>query len=153
MFCLVCFDIVDDRNRARVARTLKAYGVRVQKSVFECGQLSEEKFLKLKNRLEDLIDTAEDTVRYYFVCKTCLDKMEFSGIGEAPKNANFRWFEYGIDVLNLPHLIGQMPKGGTAGNFFTISAACRSVWWTPSRSCRKRPRPGSWCARSAVAGA
>ena len=90
MFCLVCFDIVDDRTRTRVAKTLKEYGVRVQKSVFECGQLGEQKFLKLKSRLEDLIDNSEDTVRYYFVCKGCLEKMEFSGIGEPPDLKAFR---------------------------------------------------------------
>lgn len=90
MFCLVCFDIVDDHARARASKVLKEYGVRVQKSVFECGRISEEKFLKLKTRLEDLIDGSEDTVRYYFVCRSCLEKMEYSGIGEAPSTAAYR---------------------------------------------------------------
>ena len=90
MFCLVCFDIVDDRARTRVAKVLKEYGVRVQKSVFECGQLSEKKFLNLKTRLEDLIDNSEDTVRYYFVCSGCLKKMEYSGIGVAPDTKSYR---------------------------------------------------------------
>ncbi len=90
MFCLICFDIVDDRARARSAKVLKKYGQRVQKSVFECPKLGEEKFLKLKHRLEDLIDSTEDTVRYYFVCKGCLQKIEFSGIGEAPDAGAYR---------------------------------------------------------------
>lgn len=90
MFCVVCFDIVDDRARARVAKVLKEHGQRVQKSVFECAHLSEEKFLKLKDRLEDLIDSSEDTVRYYFVCRACLDKMEFSGIGDPPDTKKYR---------------------------------------------------------------
>ena len=90
MFCVVCFDIVDDRARARAAKVLKEYGRRVQKSVFECSLLTEEKFLKLKGRLEDLIDSSEDTVRYYFVCKACLDRMEFSGIGDPPDTERYR---------------------------------------------------------------
>jgi CRISPR-associated protein Cas2 len=90
LFCLVCFDIVDDRARTRAAKTLKEYGVRVQKSVFECGLLTEKKFLNLKTRLEDLIDSSEDTVRYYFVCRGCLDKMEYSGIGVAPDTKDYR---------------------------------------------------------------
>ncbi len=90
MFCLICFDIVDDRTRNRVAKALKEYGVRVQKSVFECSHLGEQKFLKLKSRIEDMIDSSEDTVRYYFVCKGCLEKMEFSGIGEPPDPKAFR---------------------------------------------------------------
>ncbi|HDG96778.1 MAG TPA: CRISPR-associated endonuclease Cas2, partial [Desulfobacterales bacterium] len=54
MFYLVCFDIVDDRTRQRVVKVLKGYGHRVQKSVFECSKLSEDRYLKLKNKLEDL---------------------------------------------------------------------------------------------------
>ena len=90
MFCLVCFDIVDDNTRNRVGKILKEYGQRVQKSVFECSDLNEEKFLKMKNRLEDCIDSSEDTVRYYFVCQGCLKKMEYSGIGEPPQDERYR---------------------------------------------------------------
>ena len=72
MFCLICFDIVEDRARARASKILKEYGQRVQKSVFECSDLKEEKFLRLKNRLEACIDSGEDTVRYYFLCRDCL---------------------------------------------------------------------------------
>jgi len=81
---------VDDRARARAAKVLKEYGQRVQKSVFECGALSEEKFLRMKNRLEDCIDSSEDTVRYYFLCRSCISKMEYSGIGECPDVENYR---------------------------------------------------------------
>lgn len=90
MFCLVCFDIVDDRVRTRVVKVLKSHGQRVQKSVFECATLNEEQFLKLKNKIEDLIDNAEDTVRYYFLCKTCVDRVEYSGIGSPPDMRVYR---------------------------------------------------------------
>ncbi|MBW2321305.1 MAG: CRISPR-associated endonuclease Cas2, partial [Deltaproteobacteria bacterium] len=66
MFCLVCFDIVDDRIRYRAVKIIKAYGIRVQKSVFECTSLTEEQFLKMKQRLEDCIDSTQDSVRFYF---------------------------------------------------------------------------------------
>jgi len=90
MFYVVCFDIVDDRTRLRAAKVLKEYGQRVQKSVFECSRLTEEKFLKLKSRMEDLIDNSEDTVRYYSLCKGCLEKVELSGIGEPPDMEAYR---------------------------------------------------------------
>jgi CRISPR-associated protein Cas2 len=35
-FYLVCYDVVGDARRVRVANLLKGYGLRVQKSVFEC---------------------------------------------------------------------------------------------------------------------
>lgn len=85
MFYVVCFDIVEDPVRARVVKVLKEYGQRVQKSVFECPNLSEQRYLKLKARLEDLIDETEDTVRYYLLCRGCLQKVEFSGTGVPPE--------------------------------------------------------------------
>lgn len=90
MFFLVCFDISDDRVRYRVVKAIKSYGVRVQKSVFECTDLSEESFLKMKNRLEDLIDHGEDTVRYYQLCRGCVRRVEYSGMGGLPDTENFR---------------------------------------------------------------
>lgn len=90
MFCLVCFDIVDDRDRYRVVKVLKSHGVRVQKSVFECSNVSEEKFLKLKTRIEDQIDHAEDSVRYYFLCRPCIRKVEYSGCGMPPDSDAFK---------------------------------------------------------------
>lgn len=90
MFCLICFDIVDDRDRYRVVKALKSHGLRVQKSVFECDDLSEERFLKLKHRIEELIDHSADSVRYYFLCRGCISKVEFSGIGEPPATEEFK---------------------------------------------------------------
>lgn len=90
MFYLVCFDIVEDHARARVAKVLKEYGVRVQKSVFECSHLKEPRFLKMKSRIEDLIDATQDSIRYYAMCRSCLAKVEFTGIGEAPKSESYR---------------------------------------------------------------
>jgi CRISPR-associated protein Cas2 len=90
MFYLVCFDIVNDSARTKVAKALKGYGYRVQKSVFECPDLTEKQFLKLKDRLEGLIDHTEDSVRYYRQCKGCLRDCELSGIGELPEIKDFR---------------------------------------------------------------
>jgi len=90
VFFLVCFDIVDNRTRYRVVKIMKEYGYRVQKSVFECTRLSEEQFVKMKHRIEEHIDHGEDTVRYYFICRQCVAKVEFSGTGELPVNLNYR---------------------------------------------------------------
>lgn len=90
MFYLVCFDIVDDRARQRVVKSLKSYGERVQKSVFECPSMTEEKFLKMKNGLEELIDVGEDTIRYYPLCRSCLANVEYTGIGVPPRQEKYR---------------------------------------------------------------
>lgn len=85
MFYLVCFDIVGNKDRRRAVKILTQYGYRVQKSVFECPGLTERRFLSLRNRLEETIDSLWDTVRFYRLCKGCLQEMEFVGTGEAPK--------------------------------------------------------------------
>jgi CRISPR-associated protein Cas2 len=90
LFYLVSFDIVDDRVRYRVVKVLKRFGVRVQKSVFECGRLTEKQFLKMKRLLEDQIDHGEDSVRYYPVCRDCLGKVEVSGDGRVPTSQDFK---------------------------------------------------------------
>jgi CRISPR-associated protein Cas2 len=90
LFYLVSFDIVDDRVRYRVVKVLKRFGVRVQKSVFECGRLTEKQFLKMKRLLEDQIDHGEDSVRYYPVCRDCLGKVEVSGDGRVPTSEDFK---------------------------------------------------------------
>lgn len=85
MFILVSFDISDDKTRYRVVKVLKGYGHRVQKSVFECPDLSEKRFLKMKDRLESLIDYTTDSVRYYRQCRACLGECELSGLGVLPQ--------------------------------------------------------------------
>lgn len=89
MFYLVCFDIVDDRARYRVVKVLKGYGIRVQKSVFECPNLTEHRFLKMKNALEKEMDHLEDTIRYYPLCRGCLRGVEYSGVGRPPHTEKF----------------------------------------------------------------
>lgn len=89
MYYLVCFDISDDRTRYRAVKVLKGYGQRVQKSVFECPDLSEKRLLKLKDLLEGLIDFTTDSVRYYRQCRGCLAECELSGIGELPRKEDF----------------------------------------------------------------
>ncbi len=90
MFFVVSFDIVDNRTRYRAVKIIKGYGTRVQKSVFECPDLTEEQFLKMKRSLEALIEHHEDTVRYYALCRDCLQKVEWTGIGSAPETAAFK---------------------------------------------------------------
>ncbi len=80
MFVTISYDIVDNRRRAKVAKVLLDYGHRVQKSVFECD-LDDGRFLKLKGKLESLIDWEEDSVRYYFLCARCRGNVEVSGWG------------------------------------------------------------------------
>ncbi|NEP20367.1 MAG: CRISPR-associated endonuclease Cas2 [Leptolyngbya sp. SIO4C1] len=64
MFYLVCYDIVRDRRRNKVSHLLEGYGMRVQKSVFECVLTPEQRAM-LNKKLARYIDDAEDQVRFY----------------------------------------------------------------------------------------
>lgn len=64
MFYLVCYDIVKDSRRNRAAHLLEGYGMRVQKSVFECV-LNEKQLNLLQRKLDRYINAAEDQVRFY----------------------------------------------------------------------------------------
>ena len=49
----VAYDITNDRERRRVDKTLKGFGTRIQKSVFECAMRRRDKY-ELIHKLENL---------------------------------------------------------------------------------------------------
>lgn len=64
MFYLICYDIVKDSRRNKTAHLLEGYGMRVQKSVFECV-LNEKQLELLERKLKRYIKAEEDQVRFY----------------------------------------------------------------------------------------
>lgn len=85
---VIAFDIVDDRVRYRVVKTLLQYGYRVQKSVFE-GYLSHEDVAECKAKLLAEIDQGEDSVRFYPLCKKCEAEVEIQGIGKKVEELDY----------------------------------------------------------------
>ena len=83
---VVCYDIADDRRRARVASALLDYGRRVQESVF-VAHLDEELHGRMVERVRRLIDEREDRVHVFGLCGTCEGKAVVFGTGELPKDA------------------------------------------------------------------
>jgi CRISPR-associated protein Cas2 len=75
------YDISDPKRLSKVARAMKDYGERVLKSVFECN-LEEKSFGEMKERIDEIIEPIEDSVRYYILCEKCIKQVEHSGKGE-----------------------------------------------------------------------
>ncbi len=73
MVYLVCYDVVDDRRRTKVAHLLEGYGLRVQKSVFECV-LSKEQYAMLQKKLKRYLNLEEDQLRFYPLSDRCRQK-------------------------------------------------------------------------------
>ena len=86
MMVLVSYDVstADSQGKARlrkVAKECQNYGQRVQNSVFEID-VDYSTFLKVKDSLIKLINTKEDSLRFYYLGNHWKDKVEHFGIKE-----------------------------------------------------------------------
>lgn len=86
MYVVVCYDVVEDRVRARVLKVLDDYLAHVQKSVFE-GELPESRFYEMFDRLRQEIDLDADSVRIYHLCARCRPAVEILGTGRVVEGA------------------------------------------------------------------
>jgi len=79
------FNRINDKKAARrlnnLSRLLQDYGLRRQKSLFECD-FDHNKLQELKKAIRQVIDTNVDSVRIYLLCDKCLKKTIIQGIGE-----------------------------------------------------------------------
>lgn len=87
MFIVVSYDVstVDEKAGARrlrrVAKVCTSYGIRVQKSVFEC-QLGSKEWAEMRGRLLTEIDVSKDSLRFYYIDQTVRDKIEHHGVSK-----------------------------------------------------------------------
>lgn len=77
---LILYDVSDPKRLNRVAKTIKDYGVRVQKSVFE-ADLTRQRLREMKRRVEQEIEPDDDAVKYVPLCVKCAGKIEIIGRG------------------------------------------------------------------------
>ena len=73
MYILITYDVNTEsqegqRRLQKVARICKDFGQRVQNSVFECI-LTEVQLIQLKDKLQTVMDTTNDSIRIYFLNK------------------------------------------------------------------------------------
>jgi len=66
---LICYDVSDDRRRARICNLLLDYGERLQFSVFE-ADLDPKDVADILKSLGDCIGSG-DSFRMYPLCKSC----------------------------------------------------------------------------------
>ena len=81
MFYVISYDIPDDRRRNQLAKALKGFGTRIQYSVFE-AHLNKTQFEELKRAVASVIDSSEDSVRYYALCNACVGRIEVPAVGD-----------------------------------------------------------------------
>ena len=73
IFCVVAYDIENDKQRTKIAKFLEKFGTRINYSVFEC--LFTEKQLKnMQEKIEKQIQSKKDSVVFYRICVECYTK-------------------------------------------------------------------------------
>ena len=83
---LITYDVstLDNFGKKRLRKLAKEcmnYGQRVQNSVFECI-VNSSQMLILKNKLLDVIDEKQDSLRFYYLGNNYDSKVEHFGIKE-----------------------------------------------------------------------
>ena len=83
MFILITYDVNitsphGEKRLRNVARECLNYGKRVQNSVFECI-LTEAQFVVLRDQLKGIIDSDQDSIRFYMLGKNWKRKVETLG--------------------------------------------------------------------------
>jgi CRISPR-associated protein Cas2 len=83
MLVLITYDVSTDsaagrKRLRRVAKQCENFGQRVQNSVFEC-LVDPAQFADLKAKLLDEVDTAEDSLRFYFLGAEWKRRVEHHG--------------------------------------------------------------------------
>ena len=83
MMVLITYDVSTSteggkKRLRKVARQCENFGQRVQNSVFECV-LEPVHIVKLKARLEKIIDPEVDSLRYYYLGNTWKNRVEHVG--------------------------------------------------------------------------
>ena len=86
MFLLIAYDIANHKRLYRVARVMKDYGARVQRSVFEC-RISEKELAALLGRVKLILRKREDRIHIYHMCAACRQRFEQYGSGHLTEDS------------------------------------------------------------------
>ena len=81
LFIFIAGHVADRFERRRVAQACEDYGVRVQKSVFEC-QLGQQEWALLRDRLLKEYQAGQDSLRFYFLDEKAVQRTEHHGVAK-----------------------------------------------------------------------
>lgn len=84
MLYLVAYDISSPKRLRHTANVCEDYGVRVEKSVFECD-LSETQFSSFWTDINAEIDPDEDALVAYRICRSCVKETLTAGVVKRPE--------------------------------------------------------------------
>lgn len=74
IFCVIAYDIVDNKRRERFSHVLAQYGKRVNYSVFECF-FTDGQYAEILKKIAEIVDRKCDSVICYPMCVNCYTKI------------------------------------------------------------------------------
>ena len=87
-FYIICYDSPNNKRRTKLHKLLKNYAVPVQKSVFETF-LDHSSFVKMMRKIENLMDSKEDSVRVYGMSRKIQKQVRIIGSPGLLDDPNF----------------------------------------------------------------
>jgi len=82
---VICYDVADDRRRARLVEVLKDYGERIQESVFVVFEEQVEGLMERAGRIVE----GEDRLHGFGICEGCWRGMRVLGAAKRPEAPGF----------------------------------------------------------------
>ncbi|MEA3334186.1 MAG: CRISPR-associated endonuclease Cas2 [Pseudomonadota bacterium] len=80
MIYLVCYDISHPKRLRRTAKILENFGLRVQKSFFQC-EMEQKRMELLRDQVLAVVDCEKDYFFIYPLCEDCSRKALTDGTG------------------------------------------------------------------------
>ncbi len=91
MVRVIAYDIASPKRLRRVAKTCLDYGIRIEKSVFECD-LNDSQFAELWVKLKRITVANEDSLVAYSMCKKCENGVLTEGLTVRPQKVDLYIF-------------------------------------------------------------
>ena len=89
MIYMIYYDITNPKRLRNVAKVMENYGIRVQKSFFQC-EMKGERMEELKLILLKKINKRKDSLFIYPLCEDCSRKAITDGKGDILKIETFK---------------------------------------------------------------
>ncbi len=88
MIYLVCYDISQPKRLRRTAKILEDFGLRVQKSFFQC-EMEQKRMERMRDQVLAVVDSGKDYFFIYPLCDDCSRKALTDGTGTLIKLLSF----------------------------------------------------------------
>ena len=85
---MVCYDIAQPKRLRNIAKIIENYGLRIQKSFFQCS-MEEKRMKEMLQKIYKVIERRRDSFFVYPLCEDCLRKAVTDGKGDLIRVESF----------------------------------------------------------------